>query len=214
MVAGALSTLPSRLLTSFATGLLALMVTACGSADSGRAKSVASPGPVLRAHSLSPGAGGYVHDDGDEDGDDPHQRGPYQNDDDGLLRSYGGRAGAADTRAIATLVKRYYIASTAGDGARACSLLSATLAKGLASQPSGPDHRPGGCATALAQLLSQQHSHLASEDPSTMTVTGVYVKGIQGLATLGFRKSWESEILLQREGPKWKLNALFDGVLT
>ena len=45
--------------------------------------------------------------------------------------NYAHAASAADRRAVTALIKRYYAAATAGDGATACSMLYITLAEAV-----------------------------------------------------------------------------------
>ncbi len=40
-----------------------------------------------------------------------------------------------------------------------------------------------------------------------MTVIKVYVKGTLGVAELGFRKTPEQELIVEREGGTWKVDA-------
>jgi len=47
-----------------------------------------------------------------------------------------------------------------------------------------------------------------------MVVISVHAKGNLGLAVLGFRRVPESEILVEREGSSWKIDALFDSEMT
>jgi hypothetical protein len=131
------------------------------------------------------------------------------------LSTYEHRTGRAEAKAVAELVKRYYAASLAGDGAGACARLSASLIKGLDTGEIGAAQ--GGthssCATAIASLLAQQHQHLAGEEPATMRLIGLYAKGSLGLAVLGFRNAPESIIGLTRERNGWRVDALFDSLL-
>jgi hypothetical protein len=158
---------------------------------------------------------GYLKYDGDKDFDDTQGgRNDPEYDSSILFSSLGGRASAADTQAVTTLVKSYFAASAAEDGARACSLLAAGLADGLQanqSQSAGSPHDR--CANSLSSLLAQQHSQLVADDVATMVVTSVHVKGNLGVAALGFRAAPESEILVEREGHTWKIDALFAGLM-
>jgi hypothetical protein len=170
------------------------------------------------ASSLSPAhrgaSGGYLRDDGDSDNDDERHPAKVENDDRELFATYGRPAGPADAGAIAALVKSYYRASTGGDGARACSLLYGTLASGLATQASSSvSGAHDTCSTNMSVLLRQQHQRLIAENPATMLVTAVRVRGSIGLAVLGFRKMPESQMLVEREGARWKIDALFDSLV-
>lgn len=205
------------LLALLITALLGLTTVACG----GASKSPGSTSPTSPTSgstdsstttvASSAESSGYLKNDGDNDNDDLRHPVKAENDDRMLLVTYGHKADPADTRSVTTLVKSYYAASTAGEGMKACSLLYSSLAVGLAD---GQGQSAGGatdaCAKPMSLLLKQQHQRLAVEDASTMTVIGVYVKGDVGLVVLGFRASPESEIIVEREGHTWKIDALFD----
>jgi hypothetical protein len=173
---------------------------------------------LLSITTIACGAGAsneYSKQDGDYDFDDVagYHSGPT-NDDLSLLATYGHRAPPAEARAVTALVKRYYAASAAGDGATACTLLSASLAGGLASATSQPVRGAGTtCAGPMSLLLEHQHAQLAAKEVATMTVIAVHTKGDIGLAVLGFRTTPQSEMILVREGGAWRINALFDGIM-
>jgi hypothetical protein len=186
-------------LAVLAAALLSIAAIACGA---GRVAGSSSP------------ARGYSKQDGDYDFDEAGYHGSPVNDDLSLLATYGSRATPAETRTVTTLLERYYAASVAGDGARACSLLSTSLAAGLASATSQPVRGAGTtCAGPMSLLLERQHAQLAAKDVATMTVIAVYTKGDIGLAVLGFRTTPQSEMILARERGAWRINALFDGIM-
>jgi hypothetical protein len=202
-----------------ASTLLGLGATGCAA---GTATTPTSPpshttGPTDDATAGPPTHGGsatgYLKNDGDKDFDDAeHDRGNPEGDASALFAPFGHRASPADAQAVTRLVRSYFAASAADDGAKACSLLAASLARGV-----GPD--PGrstggvrsGCAASMSLLLEQQHRQLIAEDVATMVVTRVHVKGNLGVAALGFRRVPESEILVEREAHTWKIDALFAG---
>ncbi len=190
-------------LALLAAGLLSMAAIACGA------------GRVVDSSSPTAGAtsGRYSEQDGDYDFDDASgYHGSPANDDLSLLATYGHRATPAETRTVTTLLRRYYAASAAADGATACSLLSTNLANGLASATSQPVRGAGTtCAGPMSLLLERQHARFAAKDVPTMTVIGVYAKGDIGLAVLGFRTTPQGELILAREGGAWKIDALFDG---
>ncbi|HTA15893.1 MAG TPA: hypothetical protein VK781_13640 [Solirubrobacteraceae bacterium] len=127
------------------------------------------------------------------------------------MAAYGGEASEADTRAVTAVIRKYYAAAAAEDGQAACQLLYSSLATGLAEGVGG-----GGktCPAAISVLFKQQHSHIVADDVPTMVVISVHAKGNLGLAVLGFRRVPESEILVEREGSSWKIDALFDSEMT
>ncbi len=201
-----------HLLTLLATVLLSLTMIACGASKPTYSTTQRSHGSTVSTTQPH----GYSKNDGDEDFDDTAKyHGSPANDDQALLASYGSRASPAVARAVTSLVKRYYAASAAGNGTVACSLLTASLAGGLAASQGQPghdgDHK---CAAAMSVLLAQQHQSLLGEDVATMAVTTVRTKGSLGLAVLAFKTAPESEIVLEREGHLWKIDALFSGYMT
>jgi hypothetical protein len=191
-------------------------VTACG--DSGRPAgstarqlSDAAHSTTTNAHRVS--TDGYLKYDSDTDADD---RGDGPSADDLQEMVVAGRGGAspADRRAITKSVKRYFAAAAAVDAEKGCSLLASSVAIGLGGEsgPSGATTNEG-CVAALSLSYRRQHKRLTAEDPSTMVVTGVHVKGSIGLVTLGFREMPETEIVVEREGATWKPAAIFDSPL-
>jgi ketosteroid isomerase-like protein len=212
------------LLALLAAALLGTTAVACGSATktSGSTEptstSTSSESAVGATPVTTPAAtthGGYVTEDGDQDGDDgPHPSEAGQ-DDGPLLAVYPGRANRTEARAITELVKRYYAASFAGDGASACALLSASIAKGLVADQTKPTQGArDSCVEAISPLLAQQHQHLTAEDPATMAMTGVHLNGNLALVALRFKRAPEREIIVQREGRTWKIDAPFDVAMT
>ncbi|HXQ01079.1 MAG TPA: hypothetical protein VN845_13570 [Solirubrobacteraceae bacterium] len=198
------------LLAPLAAGLLASGLAACGgagrttggSASSGSSSSAPSTAVSATATLGSYRPGAYDLQDGDNDPDDRRAPG-FVNDEESLFATYGRGASPADTRAIATLVKRYLSAAASGDGAKACAFLDAPLARELVAAGSKES-----CATVLPALFERQHPRLTASDVATMAVISVHVKGNVGLAELGFRTLPEQELIAEREGHIWKIDAL------
>lgn len=206
--------LPVALLT---IALLGATLAACG--DTRKVADLTATGSrsigSAASHTTSATPEGYVREDGDKDYDDGPHPTKGQRDNGSLFAIYPGRAGRTEARAITTVVKRYYAASAAGEGAGACALLSAGLAKGLAADHAQPTQSARTtCAAAISPLLAQQHRHLIAEDPTTMMVTSVHLNGKLALVVLGFKRAPEGQILLEREGHTWKIDALFDNEMT
>jgi predicted small secreted protein len=189
--------------------LLSLGVAACGGAGKG-------VGSASHSSSNATPAGDYLRGDDDAEGDESPN---HKDIDDDPLRHYGDAAGAADERAVTGLVKRYYAAAAAGDGAVGCSLLLIRLAKdsnlGQAAEKAYPpalDVPPlhgKSCAQIMSLLFKEDHEQLAA-DSTTLQVTSVRVNGRHGLALLGFRTTPERQIRVERDGGAWKLDALLD----
>jgi hypothetical protein len=182
------------------SALLGIAMTGCGGA--GKASGSSSP-----THA------GYLKLDGDRDGDDQSPPVDVGADERPLLATYAGKPSPADRRDIVALVKGYYGASATGEGARACSLLASGLAGGLTTQSVQPGTGGDGCAKAMSALLEREHGRLSTDEVSTMSIIGVHLKGTLGLVVLGFGKMPESQIIVEREGPTWKIGTLVDSYM-
>jgi hypothetical protein len=208
--------IPKLVPALLAVSLLGGCLSACGGSGAQKSASRVSNADPARdigkttATAIPPG--GYLKSDSDKDTDE-HQKGPSNEDMREMVTASHG-AGAANRRAITIVIKRYYLAAVAGDGAKGCALLAPALAEATTREQA--QIAPGAgksCTASLTRLFGQQHQRLVAEDPATMVVTGVHVDGDAGLATLGFRAMPEGEIVLQREGRAWKIDALFESPL-
>jgi hypothetical protein len=200
--------------------LLGLGLGACGDAGkhtgpvpkSSYSTRAARGATTATASSTAP-PGGYLRGDGD--GDEPNHR----DRDNYSTRHYGHAASAAQERAIAVLVKRYYAAGAAGDGAAACALIYSSLADSpslgetaeavFPPAPSVPPLHGQSCPRIMSLLFEEDHPRLAA-DLATVVVTRVRVKGSRGLVLLGFRATPERLIPVRRERGAWKTEALLD----
>ncbi len=236
---------PGRILALLASLLLSMGLLACGENDTrtdptvhrslrSRAfavRGVSADAPQAGRHLL----GDYDNDDGryvvrgtdgdnddstsppDRDNDsDSNSAGRYDSDD-GHVADFGHAAPPADRQAIVALVKRYYAAAVAGDGARACSLffspLARTYPKDLAEGSTRPYlHGLTRCPEVASRLFEQYHAQL-SLDSATLRVTDVRLSGKLGLVVLGFTKLPSRLIEVMREGRRWTMYALLDSEL-
>lgn len=193
--------------------VLLLGLSACGDSSRNTTAKSAYIGPSnavtnLRAHVIAPQ--GYVKYDLDTDSDD-HSPTPSKEDEKEMVLAARHGVDSADRQAVTSVIRAYMKAAASGDGSTGCALLARPLAEGTAA--GAPAGVAKACPPALARLFGQQHAHLAAEEVGSMVITGVHVLKDTGFATLGFRKAVEAELLLQREGPTWKINALFDSTL-
>jgi hypothetical protein len=143
--------------------------------------------------------------DADFDNDTIKNKGYYDGDD-GEIRSFGRAASGDEVRAIASLVKRYYAAAAASDGAKACRLMRSpeTIPEDY-GQPPGPAYSRGKtCAVVMSKTFAHSHSQLAGR----LAVTGVRVEGNEARALLGSRTLPAGFILLRRERGAWKIYEL------
>jgi hypothetical protein len=204
-----------RLLMSTVLALIAIGVAACGSASTSRSShSPSAPGAAAssdasgRVPSTETGAS-EARVIGDKDNDDS----ALPDDENRAVRDYGHPADAAQRRSITALLEGYYAIALAGNGAKACSMISASLVKAVPLDYGklGPSYLHGGktCTAVLALLFTHEHRLLATEVPHLL-VRDVRLQGAHGLALLAFGAVPEREIDVRREGHTWKLEAPLD----
>ncbi len=130
---------------------------------------------------------------------------------------FGHGASPGDRRTVTRLVKRYYAAAAAEDGATACSLIPSNLARAVPEdygQAPGPRYLRGGktCSAVMSRLFTYLHRRMASE-AATLKVTRVRLKSKGGYAVLRFNAPPERELNVVREGGTWKVGSLLDSDL-
>jgi hypothetical protein len=144
-------------------------------------------------------------DDYDHDGDD--------GDDD---VSWGHAASAADFRAVVAVVRAYYAAGAAGNGARGCSLIYSLLADEipeLYGEGSGPPELRGKtCAVVVSKLFRHHRAHFRA-DSAWLRVFRVRVRGLRGLAFVRLPDTPIHDIPVHREHAAWRVEALIDSPL-
>jgi hypothetical protein len=132
----------------------------------------------------------------------------YYDSDDASARTYGQPANGADNSTIGALVKRYYAAAAAGNGASACSLIDSLFAKSIPEdygRGAGPAFARGNtCAVVMSKLFKHDHSKL----PAAIVVTDIRVNGSQARALIGSKTVPASYLPLKRERGVWKVDAL------
>lgn len=125
--------------------------------------------------------------------------------DDRATMLYGHSPRPAERAAIASIVKRYYAAATAGEGAVACSLLPSGLARSVPEdygQSSGPSYLRGGktCPAVMSMLFEHFHTELA-EAPEILDVR---VERANAQVVLASRTMRASSFQLNRGTGSWK----------
>jgi hypothetical protein len=182
------------LLVRLAIVLLGASTGACGTTS----QNTRSVSGVLSAR---------AHPIGDEDRDNQGQT-AYLDGDDGSVRYFGHAASARDTRAITTLVRRYYAAAAAGDGVGACALIfyivTETIPEEYGRAP-GPLYLRG--ATSCQAVLSRVFKHFHARLTAPLTVTAVRVNGDRADAMLSWTTLPAGFIETRREGGGWKVNS-------
>ncbi len=129
----------------------------------------------------------------------------------------GVAASRANRQAITALVKDYYAAALAGDGARACSLLHRQLADSVAedygNQASSPELRGKTCPVVMSKVFRYRRGQPTS-DIAGIEVTGVrIVDGDMAIALLRSPTMAVGETSLQREGGIWRMDQLLGSSL-
>lgn len=139
------------------------------------------------------------------DGDGDHD--VYQG-----IQGFGHRGSAGDQRAVGTLVRRYFAAAAAGDGAAACPLLAPSFAKTVVSVYGQISTLRGDtCAAITSKLFKLDRRNLTVSD-KTLYLTTLLARGSRGVAILAFSRSSQGrQIAVRRERGKWRIDALLDG---
>lgn len=152
----------------------------------------------------------------DRDGDSDNGSNSYYDGDDNAVRRFGHAASAVDTEAVTTVVKRYFGAAAAEDGATACPMIVSSLAEAVPEdlgRPPGPPYASGKtCAEVLSKVFKYNHRQLAAY-AARLEVTGVRLDRNHGVAVLGFRTLPGRLIHVVRESGVWKINTLLDSEL-
>jgi hypothetical protein len=134
------------------------------------------------------------------------------NDDDSQTVYYGHAAGAADERSSVALVKRYFAAAAAADGARACALLVPLVAESIAEEAVGSTLLHGRtCAVVASQLFRREHQRLARKH-AALTVYAVRINGARGVILIEFPATPRElrQITERRVHGSWRIAELYD----
>jgi hypothetical protein len=163
---------------------------------------------------------GRLDHDGDVDGEGgaegEAEQGGLADGDDSDLREYRQPASMAETRTVATLVRRYLSAAAAADGTRACSMVLPSIAKTVASVLTGPGEPPYSrgktCSEVLSKIFRFYHVQLAAE-ARLLRVAKLGRKGDKGLAVLSASPITAFPIrvmTVQRYDGAWKIDGVLD----
>lgn len=150
----------------------------------------------------------------DEDSDYPTRASyKFPDEDDKTVFAYGHRSSAAQAKAIASVVKRYFAYAAAGDGSGACSLLlpsiagSMSEAYGQGAGSSSPSAKT--CQALLTGLFKASREELSE----AITVVEVRVKGVNSQVVIGSRKMRSASTILTRQGGVWKIEQVLGRTL-
>jgi hypothetical protein len=173
-----------------AIALIGAGVTACGSAGKGTtaasttATSTMSPAAVAKIEGLSAPDG---------------------------ISTFGHEATGTEKQAITALVKRFYAAAAADDGAKGCSLIYSILEEAVAEdygKPPGPPALKGKtCAVVMSKLFKRVPGQPSAVLAKTQVIS-VRVKGREGFVLLHSSGMPIGEVSIQRERGTWKLDEI------
>lgn len=148
----------------------------------------------------------------DHDGDTDEKGGGFYDSDDHGVRYFGHAAGAADRRAVARLLRRYYAAVASVDSATVCELLDPSLVgeTGGSSSEAGSHSYVGACAATVSNHLKSALGRTRAELLAVRTVA-VRVRGDHGFGLLRVPPSELRYMPVRRSAGAWKVDALIDG---
>jgi hypothetical protein len=222
-------------LIPLAVALLGLGAVACGDATrgAGAGTGASDAAAVSAGAGVAPASPGHLRDDADADGsyatdhvhvgngadgdDDSYSDTYYDADDENVL-DYGHAAEAADARAVTAAVEHYYAIAARGDGAAACRLVTARVARAVPAaygrSAELPALRGRTCATVMSKVLGELHGQIGA-DSAALKVGVVRVEGSTAQALLGFGEGgWPSSYtVLRRERGAWRVDELLAGGL-
>jgi hypothetical protein len=149
----------------------------------------------------------------DRDNDTDSSGKSYFDSDDSSVLRFGHAADPADTKTIASLVKRYFAAATAENGKKACSMLTTDFVKSVPEVQgggSGPPYARGkSCVEVLSGIFVHYHRQLAAHNPS-LKVAAVRLAGREGLVALAFKGLPGRSTRVEREDGTWRIDSLLD----
>jgi hypothetical protein len=182
------------LLTLLACALLGGAASACG--GSSQSSITRSTSDAAAAHtSAKPGVSTPPRKDRDEDLDN--------NDDDYYVLGFGHAAGAADNRAIATMLRRYFAAAAAEDGAKACSLLTPFVAEAIVEQNRHTPLEGKTCTIVMSKLFKVNHRELLGKS-ANLKVMRIGVEGNRSRVALQFPEiPVIRQITMRRQDNRW-----------
>lgn len=200
-----------RGLASIAATLIGcLALSACGGAakepSSGSTAAQASTTPGA-ANTAAKAAQASRYSKLDRDNDNDNASDSYYDEDDNVVLDYGQNASAADLRAIASVVTRYYRAAAAADGARACSLTNPVMVEAIARErAAAASDAHSTCAAAQTALFRLRRRQIQA-DQRRLRVSGARVEGARAWALLRFGAQHPpGRILVRRVGSNWTVN--------
>jgi hypothetical protein len=144
----------------------------------------------------------------DRDNDNDH------NDDDSGVLGFGHAADAVEMSSLVALVKRYYAAAAAANGAQACALLVPLQAESVVEEDGRSGKLRGdSCSVVMSKLFRLNHALLAGK-ARAMKIIAVRIRGDTGLVAIEFPEIYEArQIGVRRVAGGWKVFDLLDGII-
>jgi hypothetical protein len=146
--------------------------------------------------------------DADFDNDTKDRLRGYTDGDDTSVLAFGRAASVTETRAVTAVVKRYYAAAAAEDGARACALVTSVYLIAIPEdygRTTGPSYMRGKtCSIALSGLFKHEHKRLVTG----VKLTGARIAGNRAYVLVGSRTLPASYLTLEREASGWRVSGL------
>ena len=131
-------------------------------------------------------------------------------DDDGPIVEYGVSASPAQRRAIVVLVKRYYTAAAADDGARACAQIYDVVAETVPETFAESMGLHGNsCAAVMTQVLARRHRRMAA-DLAHFKVGAIRLGPERGYVMVDFGTRPAPYVQIHRQGDSWKVQSLLE----
>lgn len=205
----------NRLSAFLITALLGFGANSCGDVNGKVTRSRSSANATAAAGSLGGATTENTKRDRDKDRDDP--AGGYYDEDDNAVLRFGRAASTTEDRMIRTVVRRYFVAAAATDGAKACRLIFSALAEAIPDidghSSLSPALHGNTCAVVMSKLFKQSRSTLA-DDLANLRVTSTRVEGDRGFALLNLGPSAPASVMrMHREGRAWKIGGRLPSVL-
>lgn len=201
------------------------VATTAVKASSGSGPSESSGAPASKESTSAPSSGsgsrpsgagssfaGYTMPAGDQDGDSSDTSAFDK--DDSFVTSFGHSAGAADSKAIESLVTRYYGAIAKADGATACKLLFFVITESAAETygQTAFDAAAGrgkSCGPVMSKVFAKNRQQLVAES-HLLKVMAIRVERKRAWVLLRFGPLSIRRMVVYREGSSWKIGELLD----
>lgn len=152
---------------------------------------------------------------GDSDGDNDENS-------DENMRTPGREGSLADWRSIASEIRRYYTTALADDGAKACGMMAARLARAIPLEY-GPrrasNSRAGSCASIMSAYFRRERPEVVAvartqklidvrlEGDHGYAVLHVDLPCLPGSCVLNLRTIHIANVLVAWEGASWKIDS-------